>query len=97
MTLSKLITANNLEAIAAPEMKTRATVRRKEAVFCTVEGAKSDGSGYASVMLTNEGRGFPTTSVLLVFQPVTPSVEGATEGGLSGCAVSWFGCKLMIE
>jgi hypothetical protein len=54
MTLSKLITANSLEAIAAPEMNTRATVRRNEAVFCTVDGAKFDGSEYASAMLTRE-------------------------------------------
>lgn len=40
MILSKFITANNLEAIAAPEMNTRATVRRNEAVFCTVDGAR---------------------------------------------------------
>ena len=52
MTLSKLITANNLEAMAAPEIKTRATVRRNEAVFCTVDGDKFDGSEYASAMLT---------------------------------------------
>jgi len=43
MILSKLITANNLEAMAAPEMKTRATVRRNDAVFWTVDGAKLDG------------------------------------------------------
>ena len=59
MTLSKFITANNLEAIAAPEIKVRARIRRNEAVFCTVDGAKSDGSGYASVMFTKtKGRGF---------------------------------------
>ena len=51
MILSKLITANNLEAIAAPEMNARATVRRNEAVFRTVDGAKSEGNGYASAML----------------------------------------------
>ena len=50
MILSKLITANNLEAIAAPEMNTRATVRRNEAVFCTVDGARFDGNEYASAM-----------------------------------------------
>jgi hypothetical protein len=44
MTLSKSITANNLEAIAAPEMNPRATVRRNEAVFCTVDGARFDGN-----------------------------------------------------
>jgi len=59
MILSKLITANNLEAIAAPEMKTRATVRRNEAVFCTVDGAKFDGNEYARAMLTKtKDRGF---------------------------------------
>jgi hypothetical protein len=56
MTLSKLITANNLEAIAAPEINARAMIRRNEAVFCTVDGAKFDGSEYASAML--KGRSF---------------------------------------
>lgn len=37
--------------MAAPEIKARATVRRNEAVFWTVDGAKFDGSEYASVML----------------------------------------------
>ena len=37
--------------MAAPEMNTRATVRRNEAVFCTVDGAKFDGNEYASAML----------------------------------------------
>ena len=50
MILSKLITANNLEAMAEPEMNTRATVRRNETVFCTVDGARFDGNEYASVM-----------------------------------------------
>jgi hypothetical protein len=34
--LSKLITANNREAMAAPEMRMRATIRKREAVFVTV-------------------------------------------------------------
>ena len=59
MMLSKLITANNLDAIAAPEMNTRATVRRNEVVFCTVDGARFDGNEYASVMLAKtEDRNF---------------------------------------
>ena len=59
MILSKLITANNLEAIAAPEMKARAMIRKNEAVFRTVDGAKFDGNEYASVMLAKTGdRGF---------------------------------------
>lgn len=59
MTLSKLITANNLEAIAAPDINTKARIRKNEAVFCTVDGAKFDGSEYANAMLTKtEGRGF---------------------------------------
>ena len=66
MTLSKLITANNLEAMAAPEMKTRARMRRNETVFCTVDGAKLDGNEYASVILTeHEGSGFPTAWAFL--------------------------------
>ena len=59
MILSKLITANNLEAIAAPEINVRARMRRNEAVFRTVDGAKSDGNEYASAMLVKtEGRDF---------------------------------------
>jgi hypothetical protein len=62
MILSKSITANNLEAIAAPEMDARATIRRNETVFWTVDGARFDGNEYASVMLAkSEGPEFPTT------------------------------------
>ena len=47
--------------MAAPDMKTRARMRRNETVFCTVDGAKLDGNEYASVILTeHEGSGFPT-------------------------------------
>ena len=77
MTLSKSITANSLEAIAAPEMNTRATVRRNEAVFCTVDGARFDGNEYASVMLAKtKGRNFlqPGTSS---FQSVDISASDA--------------------
>jgi hypothetical protein len=59
MILSKLITANNLEAIAAPEMSAKVTVRRNEAVFCTVDGAKSEGNEYASVMLAKKNGFLP--------------------------------------
>ena len=97
MTLSKLITANNLEAIAAPEMNASARIRRNEAKFCTVDGAKSDGSEYASGMSTNERPGLSTTLTLSVFQPVTPFVEGVVEVGLSVCPLLWFGCKLVID
>ena len=38
MILSKLMTANNREAIAAPEMRARATMRSSEEVFVTVAG-----------------------------------------------------------
>jgi hypothetical protein len=34
--LSKLMTANRREAIAAPEMRMNATIRKREAVFVTV-------------------------------------------------------------
>jgi hypothetical protein len=50
MMLSKLITANRREAIAAPEMSTRATMRNNEAVFATVTGDRSEGREYASGM-----------------------------------------------
>jgi hypothetical protein len=43
MMLSKLTTENRREAIAAAEMRVRATMRRKDAVFATVAGATSDG------------------------------------------------------
>lgn len=38
MILSKLTTANNREAIAAPEMRPRAMMRNSEDVFATVAG-----------------------------------------------------------
>ena len=97
MILSKLITANNLEAIAAPEINTKARVRRNEAVFWTVDGAKSDGSEYASAMVAKTGdRGFlqpKPSSSRSVGIPATPPVEGATGLGLSVGSVSWFGCR----
>ena len=76
MTLSKSITANNLEAIAAPEMNTRATMRRNEAVFCTVDGARFDGNEYASAMLTKtKGRNF------LQPEPSSPQLVGISASG----------------
>ena len=86
MILSKLITANNLEAIAAPEMNTRATVRRNEAVFRTVDGAKSEGSEYASAVSPRNGgrvsynQNLPLLG-LLVFAQAALSAEGETEVG----------------
>ena len=38
MILSKLMTANKRDAIAAPEMRARATMRKSEEVFATVAG-----------------------------------------------------------
>ena len=38
MILSKLTTANKRDAIAAPEMRARATMRSSEDVFATVAG-----------------------------------------------------------
>ena len=77
--------------MAAPEISARATVRRNEAVFCTVDGAKFDGNEYASVMLakTDDRLNLPRLG-LLVFWPATPSAEGATEVGLW----SWFGWRV---
>jgi hypothetical protein len=43
--LSKLITANRREAIAAPDMRASAMIRRRDAVLVTVAGDKSEGSG----------------------------------------------------
>ena len=45
MILSKLMTANSREAIAAPDINAKATIRNKEAVFATVAGERSEGSG----------------------------------------------------
>lgn len=47
MILSKLITANKREAIAAAEIKERATTRKSDAVFATVAEDTFEGSGYA--------------------------------------------------
>lgn len=44
MMLSKLTTANNLDAIAAAEMSASATMRSSDEVFLTVSGEMSDGS-----------------------------------------------------
>jgi hypothetical protein len=49
--LSKFMTANRREAIAAPEMRARVTIRSKDAVFLTVAGERSEGSGYATGMI----------------------------------------------
>ncbi len=43
--LSKLMTANKRDAMAAPEIKANATIRTSEAVFATVAGERSVGSG----------------------------------------------------
>jgi hypothetical protein len=45
--LSKLMTANRREAIAAPEMRASAIMRSREAVFFTVEEGTLRGTGYA--------------------------------------------------
>lgn len=44
------MTANRRDAMAAPEMKSKATMRKREAVFATVDGARSEGSEYATAM-----------------------------------------------
>jgi hypothetical protein len=48
MILSKLTTANSRLAIAAPEIKARATMRSRLAVFFTVAGDTSAGRVYAT-------------------------------------------------
>ena len=45
MILSKLMTANRRDAIAAPEMSESATIRSNEAVFVTVDGETFVGIG----------------------------------------------------
>ena len=47
MILSKLMTAKRREAIAAPEMKQRATIRMSEAVLLTVSFEIFEGNEYA--------------------------------------------------
>lgn len=38
------MTAKRRDAIAAPEIRKKAIIRRREAVFVTVDGARSEGS-----------------------------------------------------
>ncbi len=45
-----MTTANNREAIAAPEMRARATMRSREDVFATVAGDRLLGRVYANGM-----------------------------------------------
>ena len=45
ITLSKLIIENNREAIAAPEISASVTILNSEAVFFTVAGERSVGTG----------------------------------------------------
>jgi hypothetical protein len=54
MILSKLMTAKRRDAIAAPEMRERATILKREAVFETVAGERSEGSGKAVGMAAVE-------------------------------------------
>lgn len=50
MILSKFMTANNRDAIAAPEMRERAIMRSSEDVFATVAGDRLLGRVYAKGM-----------------------------------------------
>ena len=52
MILSKLMTANRRDAMAAPDIKARATIRISDAVLLTVVGERFVGSGYAVGMAT---------------------------------------------
>ena len=45
--LSKFMTAKRREAMAAPEIRERATMRKSEVVFLTVAGERSEGRAYA--------------------------------------------------
>ena len=58
MILSKFMTAKRREAIAAAEMRARATIRSKEEVFATVAGEISDGNEYAFVAIATGCRYF---------------------------------------
>lgn len=78
--------------MAAPEMNARAMIRRNEAVFCTVDGAKLDGSEYASAMLTKtKGRSFlqpgPPFSQFLG-APAWDTVCRRRDGGWLECGLS---------
>lgn len=46
------MTAKRRDAIAAPEMKKRAIMRNRDAVFVIVDGARPDGREYASGMIS---------------------------------------------
>lgn len=50
MILSKFTTAKRREAIAAPDMRPSAMMRRREAVLDTTAGERFSGSGYAAGM-----------------------------------------------
>jgi hypothetical protein len=52
MILSKLITANRREAIAAPEMKTSTTMRKSEVVLATAS-FENAGSSYATAIVVD--------------------------------------------
>jgi len=45
MILSKLITAKRRDAMAAPEIRARATIRNSDVVLATVAGEMVEGSG----------------------------------------------------
>jgi len=53
--LSKFTTANKREAIAAPEIKARATMRNSDTVFFTAAG-ETEGSGYTVDIDSGERR-----------------------------------------
>ena len=50
------MTANRREAIAAAEMRARATIRNRDDVFATVAGEISEGSEYAFVAIATSFR-----------------------------------------
>lgn len=51
MMLSKFMTANSREAIAAPEMRASATMRSKDAVLFTVPVDRFAGSAFTVAMI----------------------------------------------
>lgn len=52
------MTAKSRDAMAAPEMRERATILKSEAVLVTVAGERSEGSGKAVGMAAVEGLEF---------------------------------------
>ena len=53
MILSKFTTANRRDAMAAPEMRAKQTIRTSDDALLTVEAGRPVGNGYANGMTYN--------------------------------------------